>query len=65
MVPASDPVAIKLYANRRLYQPCSGSYVTLDELKSAAHRGARIVVRDARSGADLTDFILGQTPTEH
>jgi polyhydroxyalkanoate synthesis regulator protein len=65
MVPAREPVTIKLYANRRLFEPALGRYVTFDELDALAHGGADVVVRDARTGADITDFILSRSPTEH
>lgn len=64
MVPASEPVTFKLYANRRLYQPRSGRYVTLDDLTRLAEQGSQFIVRDAHTGADITAFILSQ-PTEH
>jgi polyhydroxyalkanoate synthesis regulator protein len=65
MVPASDPVTIKLYANRRLYEPRSGRYVTRDELIALAHEGADVRVRNASTGADITRSILSHRPTEH
>jgi polyhydroxyalkanoate synthesis regulator protein len=65
MVPASDPVTIKLYAQRRFYQPRSGSYVTYDDLLALACGGARIVVEDAHTGADLTALVLSSNQTEH
>ena len=65
MVPAREPVTIKLYANRRLFEPTRGRYVTLDELAALASGGADVVVRDAEACADITDFILSRTPTEH
>jgi polyhydroxyalkanoate synthesis regulator protein len=65
MVPASDPVTIKLYANRRLYQPRSGRYVTRDELIALAHGGTRVEVLDAGTGADVTSLLLSHPSTEH
>jgi polyhydroxyalkanoate synthesis regulator protein len=65
MVPASDPVTIKLYANQRLYEPRSGRYVTRDELIALARDGADVTVQDASTGADVTGFILSSRPTEH
>ena len=64
MVPASDPVTIKLYANRRLYEPRSGRYVTRDELIALAH-DADVRVLNASTGADITRSILSHRPTEH
>ena len=65
MVPASDPVTIKLHAQRRFYRPRSGSYVTVDDVVALARGGARIVVEDAHTGADLTALVLCSHPTEH
>jgi len=44
MVPPSDPVTIKLYAQRRFYQPRSGSYLTYDDVVALARDGMPIVV---------------------
>jgi polyhydroxyalkanoate synthesis regulator protein len=65
MVPASDPVTIKLYAQRRFYQPRSGSYLTCDDVVSLARDGMPIVVEDAHTGADATALVLSSHPTEH
>ena len=65
MVPASDPVTVKLYANRRLYEPRSGRYVTRDELIALAREGADVRVFNASTGADITRSILSHRPTEH
>ena len=65
MVPAREPVTIKLYGNRRLYRPTLGRYVTGDELVALASEGIEIVVRDANSGADVTGCILSENLTEH
>jgi polyhydroxyalkanoate synthesis regulator protein len=65
MALAGEPIMVKLYANRRLYRPESGAYVSLDDLISYARNGFDIVVHDAKTGADITQFILDQSPTEH
>ena len=65
MVPASDPVTIKLYAQRRFYQPRSGSYVTYDDVVTLARDGVRVIVNDAHTGADVTALVLSSHPTEH
>jgi polyhydroxyalkanoate synthesis regulator protein len=65
MVPASDPVTIKLYAQRRFFQPRSGSYVTYDDIVALAREGVRITVTDAHTGADVTALVLSSHPTEH
>jgi polyhydroxyalkanoate synthesis repressor PhaR len=51
---------VKKYANRRLYNTGSSSYVTLDDLSQMVRQGKHFVVRDARSGEDLTRSILTQ-----
>ena len=64
MAPASDPVTIKLYANRRLYEPRSGRYVTFDDLAALARRET-VQVLDAGTGEDLTALVFSHLPTEH
>jgi polyhydroxyalkanoate synthesis regulator protein len=65
MAAAGEPILVKLYGNRRLYRPESGAYVSLDDLLSYTRNGFAIVVHDASTGADITQFILDQSPTEH
>jgi polyhydroxyalkanoate synthesis regulator protein len=65
MASASDPITVKLYANRRLYRPETGAHVLLEDLISLVRNGFDIVVHDAATGADITQFILDQSPTEH
>ena len=65
MPPARETVSVKLYGNRRLFEPAHGRYVTAAELIARAAAGAQISVRDAQSGADITDLILSPSPTEH
>jgi polyhydroxyalkanoate synthesis regulator protein len=65
MVPLREPVTIRLYGNRRLYRPTAGRYVTFDEVVALATGGTDVVVRDAQTGADVTEFILSRSPTEH
>lgn len=56
-----DQVAVvKKYANRRLYNTASSSYVTLDDLSQMVRNGEDFVVYDAKSGEDLTRSILTQ-----
>lgn len=58
---ADDDVAVvKKYANRRLYNTASSSYVTLDDLSKMVRDGDHFVVFDAKSGEDLTRSILTQ-----
>ncbi|MFV0474978.1 MAG: polyhydroxyalkanoate synthesis repressor PhaR [Pikeienuella sp.] len=56
----SDPVIIKKYANRRLYNTARSSYVTLDHLAEMVRDGQDFVVRDAKSGEDITRSVLTQ-----
>jgi len=56
----ADPVVIKKYANRRLYNTSTSSYVTLDDLCDMVKEGTEFVVRDAKSGEDITRSVLTQ-----
>jgi polyhydroxyalkanoate synthesis repressor PhaR len=51
---------IKKYPNRRLYDTATSSYVTLSEIKQLVMQGQIFVVRDAKSGEDLTRNLLLQ-----
>lgn len=51
---------IKKYPNRRLYDTDSSAYITLTEVKQLVMDGSPFVVRDAKSGGDLTRSILLQ-----
>lgn len=53
-------VVIKKYANRRLYNTQSSSYVTLDHLCEMVKQGVDFEVHDARSGEDITRSVLAQ-----
>ena len=53
-------VTIKRYAGRRLYDTSTGAYVTVDDLLEMTGRHERVVVYDAATGEDITDFILSQ-----
>lgn len=53
-------VVIKKYANRRLYNTARSSYVTLDHLAEMVREGTDFVVRDAKSGDDITRSVLTQ-----
>jgi len=52
------PVTIKKYANRRLYNTASSSYVTLDHLSQMVKDGTDFVVYDAKTGEDITRSVL-------
>ena len=55
-----DPVIIKKYANRRLYNTESSSYVTLEHLAELVRAKREFKVLDARSGEDITHGVLTQ-----
>lgn len=55
-----DTVIIKKYANRRLYNTQSSSYITLDHLAKMTRDGVDFKVLDAKSGDDITHQILTQ-----
>jgi polyhydroxyalkanoate synthesis repressor PhaR len=57
---AEGPVIIKKYANRRLYNTSSSSYITLDDLARMTREGIEFQVLDAKSGTDITHSILTQ-----
>ena len=60
----SDPISdkpggpklavVKKYANRRLYNTATSSYVTLNDLARMIKEGGDFVVKDAKTGEDLT-----------
>ncbi|MSO65172.1 MAG: polyhydroxyalkanoate synthesis repressor PhaR [Alphaproteobacteria bacterium] len=55
-----EPIVIKKYANRRLYNTVTSAYVTLDNLCQMVKDGEEFVVRDAKTGKDLTRSVLAQ-----
>lgn len=61
---AEAPVVIKKYANRRLYNTATSTYVTLDHLAEMIKAGTDFVVTDARSGEDITRSVLTQIIVE-
>ena len=62
--PGDEPVTIKKYANRRLYNTAASSYVTLDNLAQMVKEGVDFVVYDAKSGDDITRSVLTQIIVE-
>lgn len=65
--PADKPrhsVTIKKYANRRLYNTATSSYVTLDHLAQMVKEGTEFNVYDAKTGDDLTRSVLTQIIVE-
>ncbi len=59
-----DPVIIKKYANRRLYNTDTSSYVTLDDLAEMVKAERNFTVHDAKTGEDLTHAVLTQIIVE-
>ncbi|MEM8788487.1 MAG: polyhydroxyalkanoate synthesis repressor PhaR [Pseudomonadota bacterium] len=57
---SDDPIVIKKYANRRLYNTQKSAYVTLENLAEMVREGLDFVVRDAKSGEDITRSVLTQ-----
>lgn len=55
-----DTVIIKKYANRRLYNTQSSSYITLEHLAKMTREGLEFKVLDAKTGVDITHQILTQ-----
>ncbi|HWI87843.1 MAG TPA: polyhydroxyalkanoate synthesis repressor PhaR [Sphingomicrobium sp.] len=60
MAKSSAKVTIKKYANRRLYDTESSTYITLDRLAQMVRDGREFEVVDARSGEDITRQVLTQ-----
>ena len=58
--PTDEPITIKKYANRRLYNTATSSYVTLDHLAEMVKRGQEFNVHDAKTGDDITRAVLTQ-----
>src|SRR6201992_2930148 len=58
------PVVVKKYANRRLYNTESSSYITLDNLAEMVRLGRDFVVYDAKTGDDITRSVLTQIIVE-
>jgi polyhydroxyalkanoate synthesis repressor PhaR len=60
-----EPIVVKRYANRKLYDQSRSRYVTLEELEEAIRQGREIRVVDAVSGEDLTSQTLAQIILEN
>jgi polyhydroxyalkanoate synthesis repressor PhaR len=58
------PVVVKKYANRRLYNTATSSYVTLDDLAQMIKEGGDFAVFDAKTGEDITRSVLTQIIVE-
>ena len=55
-----EPVTIKKYANRRLYNTGTSTYVTLEDLATMVKNGEDFIVYDAKTGEDITRSVLAQ-----
>jgi polyhydroxyalkanoate synthesis repressor PhaR len=62
--PTQQPVIVKKYANRRLYNTESSSYITLENLAEMVRKDRDFVVYDAKSGEDITRSVLTQIIVE-
>ncbi len=60
MTKSESPVIIKKYANRRLYNTGTSTYVTLEDLAGMVKNGEDFVVYDAKSSEDITRTVLTQ-----
>lgn len=60
MAKSDGQIVIKKYANRRLYNTGTSTYVTLDDLAVMVKNGDDFVVLDAKSGDDITHSVLTQ-----
>ena len=58
------PVVVKKYANRRLYNTATSSYVTLEDLAKMIKDGGDFIVNDAKTGEDITRSVLTQIIVE-
>jgi polyhydroxyalkanoate synthesis repressor PhaR len=60
MAEQKEPIKIKKYANRRLYNTGTSTYVTLEDLAVMVKEGEDFVVEDAKTGEDITRSVLAQ-----
>jgi len=60
MTKSEEPITIKKYANRRLYNTGTSTYVTLEDLATMVKDGDDFVVFDAKTGEDITRAVLAQ-----
>jgi polyhydroxyalkanoate synthesis repressor PhaR len=60
MAKSEEPIIIKKYANRRLYNTGTSTYVTLEDLATMVKEGQEFVVYDAKTGDDITRPVLAQ-----
>ena len=60
MTEEKEPITIKKYANRRLYNTGTSTYVTLEDLATMVKAGENFVVFDAKTGEEITRSVLAQ-----
>ena len=60
MAKSDQPITIKKYANRRLYNTGTSTYVTLEDLAAMVKEGEDFLVYDAKTGDDITRSVLAQ-----
>lgn len=60
MADEKEPITIKKYANRRLYNTGTSTYVTLEDLATMVKEGENFVVFDAKTGEEITRSVLAQ-----
>jgi len=60
MAKSDQPTTIKKYANRRLYNTGTSTYVTLEDLAAMVKDGEDFLVYDAKTGDDITRSVLAQ-----
>src|SRR6187399_1480718 len=60
MAKSDGPITIKKYANRRLYNTGTSTYVTLEDLATMVKAGENFVVYDAKTNEDITRSVLTQ-----
>jgi polyhydroxyalkanoate synthesis repressor PhaR len=60
MAKSDEPITIKKYANRRLYNTGTSTYVTLEDLATMVKAGEDFVVYDAKTNEDITRSVLTQ-----
>jgi len=56
-----EPIVIRKYPNRRLYDTGTSTYMTPEHLAGMVRHGEDFVAYDARSGEDITRSVLAQT----
>ena len=60
MTKTAEPITIKKYANRRLYNTGTSTYVTLEDLAAMVKKGEDFMVYDAKTGEEITRSVLTQ-----